>query len=293
MNPKVTVIGSMNMDLVAETERRPEPGETVLGEQFTMNPGGKGFNQAVAAARLGADVQMIGRVGDDAFGREIISHLAKEGMSTNHVEQVTDTSTGTATIVVSEGENNIVVVPGANHRLSPEDLENVEPTIADSDIVLLQLETPMDTVTAAARVARRHHVPVILNPAPYQALPTALVHQIDYLTPNEHEHRLMHHDALLDHFDNPLIVTKGSAGTDVYNHGKGSTVQGYTVDPIDTTGAGDAFNGGLAARLASGSSLTEAVRYANAVGARAVTKLGAQSGMPTHQEVLQLMDEMD
>ncbi|WP_132746866.1 ribokinase [Scopulibacillus darangshiensis] len=285
--PVITVIGSINMDLVTESDMRPKAGETLLGSHFSMIPGGKGANQAVAAARLGAKVNMIGCVGDDLFGEQLTANLKKEGIAADYVEPVTHQQTGIAAITLAEGDNSIIVVPGANHDLSADHISKFEALIAESDVVLLQLEIPLEAVVKAAELAKKHRVKVVLNPAPIQGLPDQLINSADLITPNEHEYDQLKRDYQgdLQVLKNKLVVTKGGAGTAIFKNGKETIVPGYAISVVDTTGAGDAFNGALAVQVAKGASLEEACRSANAVGALAVTKLGAQSGMPTADEV--------
>ncbi|WP_017728871.1 ribokinase [Halalkalibacterium ligniniphilum] len=282
--PKITVVGSINMDLITSTKKRPKVGETLIGESFMMVPGGKGANQAVAAARLGADVTLLGRVGDDAFGKELREHLQREGVSLCNVEPVTHLSTGVASITLSEGDNSIIVVPGANEEVTPELIDEFEDTIAVSDIVLLQLEIPIKTVEYSIELAHKHGVPVILNPAPIQPLAQSLLEKITYLTPNEHE---VDEFALVDvaNLIDKLIITKGEKGVSFLHKGTPTHLESFSVEVIDTTGAGDSFNGALAVALSENKDLKEACRFASAVGALAVTKLGAQSGMPTREKV--------
>jgi len=283
--PKITVIGSINMDLVTIAKRMPQQGETVVGETFRLIPGGKGANQAVAAARLGADVQMIGAVGADAFGTELLQHLQKEGIIVGGVKPVTDTETGIATIIISEGDNRIIVVPGANHALCPDDLEQWEEKIATSDVCLLQLEIPLSVVERAVSIAKRHGVRVILNPAPAQPLPDTLLDQVDFLTPNEHERDIVLAGRPLEKWAHKLIVTEGKRGVSFQRNGERVLIPGFPVPVVDTTGAGDTFNGALAVALSKGMALEDACRYANAAAALSVTKLGAQTGMPTEKEL--------
>lgn len=290
-NPKITVIGSINMDLVTITKRMPLQGETVVGETFRLIPGGKGANQAVAAARLGADVQMIGAVGTDAFGTELLQHLAKEGIIVDGVKPVTDTETGIATIIISEGDNRIIVVPGANHALRPDDLERWEEKIATSDVCLLQLEIPLSVVERAVSIAKRNGVRVILNPAPAQPLPDTLLDQVDFLTPNEHERDIVLAGRPLKQWAHKLIVTEGKRGVSFQRNGEQVLIPGFRVPVVDTTGAGDTFNGALAVALSKGMELEEACRYANAAAALSVTKLGAQTGMPTERELESFLAE--
>ncbi|WP_163152175.1 ribokinase [Anoxybacillus sp. MB8] len=289
--PTITVIGSMNMDLVTIVKRMPLQGETVLGEMFRLIPGGKGANQAVAAARLGADVHMIGAVGADAFGTELLQHLKREGIFVDGVKPVTDIETGIATIVISEGDNRIIVVPGANHALCPDDPERWEEKIAKSDVCLLQLEIPLSVVERAVWIAKRHGVRVILNPAPAQPLPDMLLDQVDVLTPNEHERDIVLAGRAIEKWAHKFIVTEGKRGVSFQRNGEWIRIPGFHVPVVDTTGAGDTFNGALAVALSKGMALEEACRYANAAAALSVTKLGAQTGMPTKKELESFLAE--
>ncbi|WP_394186906.1 ribokinase [Metabacillus halosaccharovorans] len=288
--PKILVIGSINMDLVTQTNTIPKVGETVLGEHFFTVPGGKGANQAVAAAKLGADVTLLGCVGDDAFGSELKQHLQTQGVNTAHIQIISETSTGVASITLSKGDNSIIVVPGANHKLTPAFVQQHEKLIANADLILLQLEIPLDSVVAATDLAQKHQVPVILNPAPMQKLSKNLILQAAYITPNEHElESLLASTNLSEEETNILkeksIVTKGAKGIQLYESGKEQLVRGYQVEAVDSTGAGDTFNGALAVSLSTGSPLIKASQFANAAAALSVTKLGAQAGMPTKEEV--------
>ncbi|RXZ80872.1 ribokinase [Paenibacillaceae bacterium] len=287
--PKVTIVGSINMDLVTITSQLPKVGETLLGEAFQMNPGGKGANQAVAAARLGAQVHMIGCVGNDRFGQEIVAHLQKQGVDVSNVEPVTD-ATATASITLSNKDNSIIVVPAANNYVTAEFVASKQEVIANSDILMLQLEVPLPAVQKAVEIAKAHGVTVILNPAPIQALPEQLVRAVDYLTPNEHEQVLLKEGRNEEDFAGKLIVTKGSKGVSIYEDGTEVTIPAYDVTVVDTTGAGDAFNGGMAVALGTGLNLKAACQYGNAVAALSTTKLGAQTGMPTSEEVEQFIN---
>lgn len=293
---KITVIGSINMDLVTKTERVPQIGETLLGEAFYTIPGGKGANQAVAAARLGADVTMVGCVGEDAFGRELIAHLEGESINTGQIATASGASTGIASITLSGGDNSIIVVPGANFLITPEFVEKQEEVIADSDMILLQLEIPMESVEKAAQLANKHDVKVILNPAPFQTIPDNLMEQVDYLTPNEHEYNLLLScgwpEQKKERFIKKCIVTQGARGVHIYA-GAQAEIPAFQVEAVDTTGAGDTFNGALAYSLGQGMDLQEACRFANAAAALSVTKLGAQGGMPTRFEVNQFLHNID
>jgi ribokinase len=292
-NQKITVIGSINMDLVTSTGIIPKVGETVLGDSFHTIPGGKGANQAVAAARIGADVTLIGCVGDDAFGKTLIDHLKRQGIHTERVETATNTSTGIASITLSHSDNSIIVVAGANHYVTPELIDKNEDIISNSSMLLLQLEIPLESVIRAVELAKKHNIPVILNPAPIQRLPKELLEMVDFLTPNEHEQELLLSsiDGTKEEEDRiraKCIVTKGSKGVMVYENGE-VEIPSFQVEAVDTTGAGDSFNGALAVALCKGLTLVDACRFANVVGAISVTKLGAQSGMPTRNEVAEFM----
>ncbi|MFC2947038.1 ribokinase [Virgibacillus sediminis] len=286
---KVCVVGSINMDLAVNAERMPEQGETILGEGFAMSPGGKGANQAVAAARMGAEVEMIGAVGDDSFGRLLVSGLRDEGIRTEGVRTMPGTATGTATIILSGGDNRIIVAPGANQQVSPELVRTQKEKIAGSSVLLLQLEIPIEAVTAAAEIASDHHVPIILNPAPYQKVPGELVEAASYITPNVVEDMAMRQESFYSRIEHKLILTKGEEGAAYSAKGKMETIPSYQVDVKDTTGAGDTFNGVLAARLAAGESIPDAVAASNAAAALSVTKTGAQAGMPTRAELEQFL----
>jgi ribokinase len=291
--PVVTVVGSINMDLVTIASRFPSQGETILGEEFHLIPGGKGANQAVAAARLGAEVHMIGAVGADAFGNELVRALEREGVNIDHIKKVPDHGTGIASITISEQDNRIIVVPGANHSLLPEDIDRYESVIANSDACVFQLEIPMPVVQRAVSLAKKHRVRVILNPAPAQPLPRELVEKVDFLTPNEHERNVIfeHIDAAA--FADKVIVTEGARGVTIQKDRKPMLIPGFRVPVVDTTGAGDTFNGALAVALSKGMSLEDACRFANAAAALSVTKLGAQGGMPTEEEVKQFLQEKE
>ncbi|WP_188497896.1 ribokinase [Pullulanibacillus pueri] len=283
--PKITVIGSINMDLVTEVERPPKQGETVRGLNFYLHPGGKGANQAVAAAKIGADVAMVGCVGDDLFGEQLMDNLKTKGIHIDKVRTLKGKSSGVAQITVHKGNNSIVVVPGANRELSVDHIQEAEALIKESDVVLLQLEIPIETVVRAAALAHQHNVKVILNPAPFQRLPEALVETVDYITPNELEYDNLMKDARTKELARKLIVTKGKRGAQYFDGEKLATVPTYNVEVADTTGAGDAFNGALAYSLAIGEPLESAIHFANAVGALSVKAHGAQNGIPTLEEV--------
>lgn len=296
---KITVVGSVNIDLVVRTPRMPQKGETILGGPFFSGPGGKGANQAVGAARLGGEVTMVARVGRDQFGDTAVSNFRQEGVGLDCVLRSGEAHTGIASILVdAAGENVIVVASGANAELSPADVEASADAITGADVMLVQLESPMVTVQRAIEVAHSAGVTVLLNPAPGQPLTDDLLRQVDVLTPNQTETQIitglpagtpveakLAADALLGKGVGTVIVTLGRAGALAVTNDGVAHVAGFTVDAVDTTGAGDAFNGALAVALAEGRPLVEAVTFANAVAALQVTRQGAAAAMPTRDEV--------
>ena len=307
MTARIAVVGSLNMDLVVRSPRIPRPGETIIGSAYQQVPGGKGANQAIAAARLGAQVSMVGRLGRDAFGDELIEGLAGAGVDQTFVVQDAEAATGVALIVVDDaGQNTIVVASGANMRLSPGNVDAAEGAIASADVLLLQLESPLDTVIRAAEVARRHDVRVILNPAPARPLPDRLLAMVDVLIPNESETALLTGMsvesleqaesaalALLQLGVEAAVLTLGDRGAMLTQRGITQVVPAFQVQPVDTTAAGDAFVGGLAVALAEGLALADAVRWGNAAGALAATKHGAQPSLPTRQALERLLADRD
>lgn len=297
MKPKIVVVGSSNTDMVVKVNHLPEPGETVLGGDYFWSHGGKGANQAVAAARLGGAVTFVARVGVDELGQKAIAAYKTEGIDTQYIVWDNETPSGVALITVNEaGENTIAVAPGANKKLSPADIAAAEPAIKEADCLLVQLEIPLETVEAAVKLAANHQVPVILNPAPAAPLPADLLKLVDFLTPNRTEAGTLIGDSLPARTDDPahrlkekfnirnIVVTLGKDGA-MLSSDQDEIIPAYSVTPVDTTGAGDAFNGGLAIALARGNSLTEAVKFANAVAALSTTRPGAQSSMPSANEV--------
>jgi ribokinase len=302
MKPKVVVVGSANTDMVVQVESIPFLGETVLGGKFINAQGGKGANQAVAATRLGAEVTFIARLGCDALGRTSASAYQTEGINTDFIIWDAEAPSGVALIMVNRnGENIIAVAPGANARLSPADVRAGESVIRTADTILLQLEIPLDAVQTAMDLAHKHHVRVILNPAPAIHLPDSILHEVDILTPNETELAIMA-SALALHGEDvakklseklqkqTLIVTVGAKGAIVYKAGSEYLVPGFTVRAIDTVAAGDAFNGALAVALSRGDKLLDSVHYANAAGALSVTRIGAQPSLPTAEEIMRFLD---
>ncbi|MNM64203.1 Ribokinase [compost metagenome] len=286
---KIGVIGSCAVDLVVTSDKRPGAGETVLGESFKMVPGGKGANQAVAAARLGAEVIMIGRVGEDNFGNIILNNFKSNGISVSHVESVTYCESGTAHIVLAEGDNSIVVVKGANDLVTPEYIKQKLDVIGEMDMILIQQEIPEETVVLVSQICAEMNIPLLLNPAPARAVDPSVIENAAYLTPNEHEAAIVF-DGLstaeaLRKYPNKLFITEGAQGVRYHDGTQEVLVPAYKVEAVDTTGAGDTFNAAFAVALAEGRSVYESVRFANRAASLSVTKFGAQGGMPTREEV--------
>jgi len=299
MDNKIVVVGSSNTDMIAKLPRLPKPGETIGEGAFSTAAGGKGANQAVAAARANASVSLVARVGDDSFGEQAVAGFVGDGIDVQHVSRDPTAPSGVALIFVDDkGENSIAVAPGANAALRPEDVEAAEDTVGAAQVVVLQLETPLDSVERAAEIACKHNARVILNPAPAQPLSDAILGHVSILTPNETEAELLtgvpvEDDegaekaarALVARGVETVILTLGSRGAFVFDSGSGQMVPGFEVDAVDTTAAGDVFNGTLAVGLAEGMPLVEAVRFANAAAALSVTRLGAQPSAPKRSEI--------
>ncbi|MGQ9889020.1 MAG: ribokinase [Aggregatilineales bacterium] len=296
MPAKIVIVGSFNVDLTSYMQRMPGPGETVSGDRFVTGPGGKGSNQAVAAARLGADVTFVGRVGQDVFAPIAFNIWQQEGINTAYVVQDPDRSTGVAPIFVdASGENSIVVVLGANLAVSRADVERARPAIAAADVLITQLEIELAAAAHALQVAREHGVRTILNPAPARHLPPEITALADFITPNETELAALSGlngapveqmaRALLVRDDQTVVCTLGAAGAQYVRRDGGGLVPAFTVSAVDTTGAGDAFNGGLAVALAEGKPLTDAIAFANATAALCVTRHGTAPSMPRREEV--------
>jgi ribokinase len=300
MSAAITVVGSLNMDFVVQVEKLPVPGETVLGAGFATIPGGKGANQAMAAGKLGGRVRMVGRVGDDVFGRQLKDNLGSAGVDTGAVLATAGTPSGVALIFVQAGgQNQIVVASGANARLLAED---VVPAIegAAGGFLLLQLESPLATIEKAASLGRRQDMTVVLDPAPARPLPDALLANVDVLTPNESEAMILLDRregtvslenapevarALRQRGPRAVIVKMGEKGAFLDDGTGGRHVPGLVVKAVDATAAGDTFNGGLAVALAEGRPMAEALAFANAAAAISVTRLGAQASIPGRDEV--------
>ena len=300
----IVVIGSLNMDLVVRTPHMPVPGETVLGRDFQTIPGGKGANQAVGAARLGAHVSIVGRVGADAFGEALCADLQASGIDITHILTDSKAPSGVALITLDEnGQNSIVVASGANMCMTPADVRAALTHIGKADVIVLQLESPLACVLEAARQGNNRGAKIVLNPAPAQPLPDELLALVDVLVPNENETALLSGQpvATQEQAENAaqqlfargvgaVVLTLGSRGALLVSPtAPGIHFPPYNVQVIDTTAAGDAFVAALSVGIANGLPLEKAVQQANAAGALAVTKMGAQPCMPTKKEVAELM----
>lgn len=281
---KVVVVGSINVDMVFRSDIRPKAGETVLGSAFSIIPGGKGANQAVAAAKLGAETYMVGCVGNDSNGEFSLKNLKNMNVNTEAVKIIENAPTGVANIVVAENDNSIIVISGANFEVNKEIVNKNKELILSADLVLLQLEIPMEVVEHLVKICFENKVEVLLNPAPAAKLKKSVIEMAAYITPNEHELKLIFgsqaRDEVLKAYPNKLIVTMGSKGVKYFDGNEIKEVPSNKVKVVDTTGAGDTFCGGLAAALVRGDSIEDAVTFANKAASFTVTKLGAQSGMP-------------
>ena len=295
----ILVVGSSNTDMIIKLDRIPRPGETILGGAFVTAAGGKGANQAVGAARAGGQVTFIARVGQDMFGDQAVAGFVKDGINVDYVMRDKTNPSGVALIFVAkDGENSIAVAGGANAKLSPADVKKAKAVFDGASVLVMQLETPLETVQAAAELAANAGVRVILNPAPARPLPDKLLKRVSILTPNETEAELLTGIAVKDDASaavaaaklrargvQTVIITLGARGAFVVTESGGQFVPGFKVKAVDTTAAGDIFNGALAVALAEGKLLDLAVRFANAAAAISVTRLGAQPSAPTRREI--------
>ncbi|BDY05579.1 ribokinase [Ferrimonas sp. YFM] len=301
---KLTVLGSINVDHLLQVTEFPRPGQTLEADNYQTVPGGKGANQAVAAARLGAQVSMVGCIGEDAIGEQMKLGFAQDGMDTSSIDRVSGEATGMAMIYVNaQGENNIGIWPGANGALSVERVRSHQKAVEGADLLLIQLETPIDSLVEAARLAKAAGTKVVLNPAPAKPLPDALLTNVDIITPNETEAEQLTGIAVVsdesaaeaahclhDKFGiEMVIITLGKRGVWLSHQGRQQLVPGYKVDAVDTTAAGDTFNGGFVTALLEGQSVDEALQFGQAAAALSVTRLGAQSSIPSREETLALM----
>ncbi|PLS37049.1 ribokinase [Carnobacterium maltaromaticum] len=286
---KITVIGSLATDFVVSVDKRPVVGETIIGNDFKTTFGGKGANQVVAAARLGSHVVMIGKVGADSFGTEIIANLKENKISVSSVEPVTHLPSGSAHITLADGDNSIVVIPGANNAVDIQQLTKNKERIKTSDLVLLQQEIPSETVEAIVDFCYQHQIPTVLNPAPACSISQNVIDKVTYLTPNEHEFEELFPQLTVSEglakYPNKLIITVGSKGV-LFNNGQEEIlVPSYQVTPVDTTGAGDTFNGAFSVALTNQLSVAESIRFGNLAASLSIQKFGAQGGMPKLEEL--------
>lgn len=301
MSGTLVIVGSLNMDLVVRAPRHPQPGETLIGSSFQTFPGGKGANQAVAAARLGAKVRMIGRVGQDAFGDALLATVQRDGVDTTFIRRDPQAPTGVALITLdAKGQNTIVVASGANGNVSAEDVRQSAQAFEGADVLLVQLECPLEAVQTAVQLAHRAGMIVVLNPAPAHPLPAELLQMVDYLIPNQHELSLLaggisDREQAIRHLQAQgvryLVVTLGEEGALLALGEDRLVLPAYPVEVVDTVAAGDAFAGAFALALAEGKTPLDAACWGNAAGAIAVTRPGAQPSLPTRQEVEQFLKE--
>ncbi|MDE6888395.1 MAG: ribokinase [Eubacterium sp.] len=288
---KLAVVGSINMDMTVTAERIPLKGETLRGDSISLIPGGKGANQAVAMAKLGAEVEMFGCVGDDSNGRMLLENLKKAGVKTDHIQISKGKPTGIAMITVAENDNTIVVVPGANAAVDKFYIDSIKPYLEEYDMVVLQHEIPLETVHYVVDFCAEKKLQVVLNPAPAAEVPMDIIEKVTYVTPNEHEAVLIFGEGqsteeLLRSYPEKLIITQGSRGVSAcLRSGELLHVPARKAKVADTTGAGDTLNGAFCVRRAAGDDLKAALLYANTAASLSTEKFGAQTGMPTAQEV--------
>lgn len=293
---KLAVVGSINIDQTVTAERIPLKGETLPGVNLRYIPGGKGANQAVAMAKLGAQVEMFGCVGDDENGRKMVANLSANGVETGHIKVAAGVPTGIAIITVGENDNTIIVVEGANGLVDRAYIDSVKDVLLSYDMVALQHEIPLDTVHYVVDLCTEHGIPVLLNPAPAAEVPMDIIEKVTYLTPNEHEAVLIFGkerstEELLKAYPEKLIITQGSRGVSVgLAGGQVLNVPARKAEVVDTTGAGDTLNGAFCVKAVQGCGIVEALEYANAASSLSIGKFGAQSGMPTAEELAKLLE---
>ncbi len=285
---KIVVIGSINMDMVTKTTRLPVNGETVVGNSFSTMFGGKGANQAVCTSRLGVEVSMVACVGDDPNGLSAIDNLRKNRVNTDHIRKIKNVPTGIAQITLLDEDNRIIIVKGANNEVSKKIIDESRAIIEDADLVLLQLEIPLETVEYVTNICYEKGITTVLNPAPAVKLPTSITDKLSYITPNEIECTEIFSDdykTCLSKYPNKLIVTRGQNGVDYFNGEKIINIPAHKVKVVDTTGAGDSFNGAFSVGIVNGMKLYEAIEYGNLVASQVIQKLGAQTSMPYAEEI--------
>ncbi|WP_044293821.1 ribokinase [Robinsoniella peoriensis] len=296
---KTAVVGSINMDMTVTAERIPLKGETLRGEDVHYIPGGKGANQAVAMAKLGAQVEMFGCVGDDDAGAALLENLQNAGVITDHIKVIPDVSTGLALITVGENDNTIIVVAGANNCVDREYVDQILDELRKCDIVLLQHEIPQETIEYVIEKCYESQVKIVLNPGPARPVRKEILDKVTYLTPNEHEAVILFGDEmtteeLLKKYPEKLIITQGSRGVATcLNSGEILVVPARKANVVDTTGAGDTLNGAFTVEIASGSDIKNALQFANTAASLSTEKFGAQGGMPCRSQVLNAMKEME
>ena len=293
---KISVVGSINMDMTVTAERIPLKGETLKGENLRYIPGGKGANQAVAMARLGADVEMFGCVGNDSAGKALIQNMKEAGIETSHIKVIEGTPTGIAMITVGENDNTIVVVAGANGCVDKAYIDSVKEAILDSEIVLLQHEIPLETVSYVVDLCYAHGVKVVLNPAPAAPVSKEILDKVSYLTPNEHEAAILFGEKTLEEmlrlYPGKLLITQGSRGASIcLENGQIVQVPARKAEVVDTTGAGDTLNGAFTMQIANKVPVEEALRFANVAASLSTEKFGAQGGMPEYEAVIKELEK--
>ena len=288
---KLAVVGSINIDMTVTAERIPLKGETLLGDSISYIPGGKGANQAVAMAKLGADVEMFGCVGDDSNGKQMLENLKNVGVKTDHIQVLEGVPTGIAMITVGDNDNTIIVVPGANGKGDKAYIDSIKPELEGFDMVVLQHEIPLETVHYVVEFCHEKGIKVVLNPAPAAIVPMDIIDKVTYVTPNEHEAVLIFGDGLsteelLKKYPEKLVITQGSRGVSTsLKNGEVLTVPARKAQVVDTTGAGDTLNGAFSVQIAAGKDIESALVYANTAASLSTEKFGAQTGMPTAEEV--------
>ncbi|WP_191562539.1 ribokinase [Metabacillus idriensis] len=286
---KIAVVGSLNIDLVAVTDVSPKMGETVIGKDFSMYPGGKGANQAVAGARLGGDIEIFGTIGDDQHGHMLERQLKNDRVSTSSLQKRSDVPTGCALIEICNAHNRIIVVPGANGKTDEAYLKSSMNAILNADVILLSMEIPLPSIEYLVEELYEHNKTIVLNPAPAVHLSEELMSKVTYLLPNEYEAEIifggtLSEDAALKRYPNKLLITKGEKGVTFFNEEEIETIPSIIVNPVDTTGAGDTFAGAFSYAISDGLPVKEAIRFAAIAAGLSVEKKGAQSGMPTLAE---------
>jgi len=288
--PRITVVGSINIDFLIETNQMPKKGETVEGKNFSTDFGGKGANQAVTAAKLGAEVHMIGAVGEDEFGQALIDNLENYNINTNHVKVKPKEPSGASFIRLYQGDNSIIYVPGGNSSVTPQDIDEAESTLSASDMVIVQNETPKETVEYLIDFCDERDLEILVNPAPARTISKEHLDKLDFFTPNETEFSYIFEDQKVEDvlavYPNKIIMTLGSEGAMFHNGENIVHIPALEVNEIvDTTGAGDSFNGAFAYAYKSGLAMEEAVSFANLTSSVSIQKFGAQTGAPNFEEV--------